>query len=92
MGVPGAVDRKRLLEVSMRIGVGPSVAYVRKQRGLRGLLRRPTSTAEKLLEALAPCLEEPDLNVAGFHYYTLNALIDTWNWERENHVPAKEAK
>jgi methylenetetrahydrofolate reductase (NADPH) len=92
IGLPGAVDRKRLLEVSMRIGVGPSVAYVRKQRGLRGLLRRPTSTADKLLEALTPCLEEPELNVSGFHYYTLNALIDTWNWEREKHIPAKEAK
>jgi methylenetetrahydrofolate reductase (NADPH) len=92
IGLPGAVDRKRLLEVSMRIGVGPSVAYVRKQRGLRGLLRRPTTTADKLLKALTPCLEEPDLNVAGFHYYTLNALIDTWNWEREKHIPAKEAK
>ncbi len=92
IGVPGAVDRKRLVEVSMRIGVGPSVAYVRKQRGLRALLRRPTSTADKLIEALVPCMDEPDLNVAGFHYYTLNALIDTWNWEREKHIPVKEAK
>jgi methylenetetrahydrofolate reductase (NADH) len=92
VGVPGAVDRKRLVEVSVRIGVGPSVAYVRKQRGLRALLRRPTSTADKLIEALAPCLEEPELNVTGFHYYTLNALIDTWKWEREKHIPAKEAK
>jgi methylenetetrahydrofolate reductase (NADPH) len=92
IGLPGAVERKRLLEVSMRIGVGPSVAYVRKQRGLLGLLRRPTSTADKLLDALTPCLGEPRLNVAGFHYYTLNALLDTWNWEREKHIPAKEAK
>jgi methylenetetrahydrofolate reductase (NADPH) len=41
IGLPGAVERKRLLEVSVRIGVGPSVAYVRKQRGLLGILRRP---------------------------------------------------
>jgi methylenetetrahydrofolate reductase (NADPH) len=90
IGLPGAVDRKRLLEVSMRIGVGPSVAYVRKQRGLLGFLRRSTSTAAKLLDALAPCLDEPKLNVAGFHYYTLNALIDTWNWVRDKHIPGKE--
>jgi hypothetical protein len=76
----------------MRIGVGPSVAYVRKQRGLLGMLRRPTSTADKMLDALAPCVEEKTLNVTGFHYYTLNALLDTWNWERDKHVPAKEAK
>jgi hypothetical protein len=30
--------------------------------------------------------------VTGFHYYTLNALLDTWNWEREKHIAAKEAK
>jgi hypothetical protein len=45
-----------------------------------------------MLDALAPCLGEPRLNVTGFHYYTLNALLDTWNWEREKHIPAKEAK
>jgi methylenetetrahydrofolate reductase (NADPH) len=92
IGLPGVVDRKRLLEVSMRIGVGSSVAYVRKQRGLFGILRRPSSTADKLFDALAPCLDEPRLNVTGFHYYTLNALLDTWSWERDKHIPAKEAK
>jgi methylenetetrahydrofolate reductase (NADPH) len=82
IGMPGAVDRRRLLEVSMRIGVGPSLSYVRKQRGLLALLRRSTSTADKLYDALAPCVEDPSLNVAGFHYYTLNQLLDTWSWER----------
>jgi methylenetetrahydrofolate reductase (NADH) len=86
IGLPGVVDRKRLLEVSMRIGVGPSVAYVRKQRGLLALLRRSTSTAEKLLDALAPCLDEPELNASGFHYYTLNALLDTWSWVHDKHM------
>jgi hypothetical protein len=23
------------------------------------------------------------LNIAGFHYYTFNQLVDTWEWERE---------
>jgi methylenetetrahydrofolate reductase (NADPH) len=92
IGLPGVVDRKRLLEVSVRIGVGPSVAYVLKQRGLLGFLRRSTSTADKLLDALAPCLEDPRLNVTGFHYYTLNALIETWNWDRDKEICRKEAR
>lgn len=82
IGMPGVVDRKRLLEISMRIGVGPSLAYVRKQRGILQLLRRSTSVADKLFDALAPCVAERELNIAGFHYFTLNKLIDTWNWER----------
>ncbi|MGH2887529.1 MAG: methylenetetrahydrofolate reductase, partial [Solirubrobacteraceae bacterium] len=38
IGVPGVIDRRRLLEISLRIGVGPSLAFLRKQRGLRQLL------------------------------------------------------
>jgi len=85
IGMPGTVDRRRLLEVSMRIGVGPSLAYVRKQRGVLALLRRSSSVAEKLLHVLAPHVREPRLNIAGFHYYTLNQLVATCNWARRKH-------
>jgi methylenetetrahydrofolate reductase (NADPH) len=83
VGLPGVVDRRRLLEISMRIGVGPSLAFVRKQRGLRRLLSRSTFTPEGVYDRLAPCLDDPDLNVTGIHYYTFNQLLDTWRWERE---------
>ena len=82
IGVPGVVDRRRLLEVSMRIGVGPSLAFLRKQRGLLQLLSRG-SPADRLLEALAPFLQQPELGVIGFHYFTFNQLLRTWAWERE---------
>jgi methylenetetrahydrofolate reductase (NADPH) len=83
VGTPGVVDRRRLLEVSMRIGVGPSLAYVRKQRGLRKLLGNTERTADRLYDALAPRLGDRQLNIAGFHFYTFNQLVDTWAWERE---------
>ncbi len=88
VGMPGVVDRRRLLEVSMRIGVGPSLSFVRKQRGLLALLRRSSSTADTLYDALAPSVEDPSLNIAGFHYYTLNQLRDTWSWERHKRETA----
>jgi methylenetetrahydrofolate reductase (NADPH) len=94
VGTPGVVDRRRLLEVSMRIGVGPSLAFVRKQRGLRRLLASSTRTADSLYEALAPRLDDRDLNIAGVHFYTFNQLVDTWAWEREKRdraVPYEEA-
>jgi methylenetetrahydrofolate reductase (NADPH) len=83
LGAPGTVDRRRLLEVSMRIGVGPSLAFLRKQRGLRNLLGRPAVSADQIHDALAPGLADPRLNIAGFHYYTFNQLVDTWRWERD---------
>jgi methylenetetrahydrofolate reductase (NADPH) len=83
VGLPGVVDRRRLLEVSMRIGVGPSIAFLRKQRGLRSLLGRSRVTPDGLYEELAPWLGDRDLDILGFHYYTFNQLLDTWRWERD---------
>jgi methylenetetrahydrofolate reductase (NADPH) len=92
LGLPGVVDRRRLLEVSVRIGVGPSLSFIRKQRGLRQLLRRPSQTVDDLFDALAPAAAAPELNVEGFHYFTLNQLCDTWSWERGKHMTYKEAE
>jgi methylenetetrahydrofolate reductase (NADPH) len=83
VGVPGVVDRRRLLEISMRIGVGPSLAFVRKQRGLRNLFGRSAVSPDRIYDAIAPRLDDSRLNIVGFHYYTFNQLVDTWNWERE---------
>lgn len=84
IGIPGKVTRRKLLELSARIGVGPSVDFLRKQHGLRRLLSR-SSTADRLYDAVAYALDDPQLNVAGFHIFTFNRLIDTWGWERSKH-------
>jgi methylenetetrahydrofolate reductase (NADPH) len=73
VGMPGKVARRQLLKMSARIGVGPSMRYLRKQRGLRRLLSR-RSTTDRLYEALAP------LDVAGFQFFTFNELVETWEW------------
>src|SRR5665213_3543428 len=81
IGVPSKVSRTKLLELSARIGVGPSLDFLRKQRGIRALLSRG-STSDKLYDALAPALDDPRLNLAGFHIFTFNQLTDTFEWER----------
>jgi methylenetetrahydrofolate reductase (NADPH) len=68
--------------MSMRIGVGPSLAFLRKQRGLRKLLGPSRVTPDRLYDDLSPYLDDRELNIAGFHYYTFNQLMETWNWER----------
>lgn len=87
LGVPGAVHRARLLKVSMRIGVGPSLSFLRRQHGLRHLLSHPTATANHVYDALLPRLNDPELNIIGFHIYTFNQLVDTWTWERQKDRP-----
>jgi methylenetetrahydrofolate reductase (NADPH) len=81
IGVPGKVSRTKLLELSARIGVGPSLDFLRKQRGLRSLLSRG-STADRLYDALTGTLDDPQLAIAGFHIFTFNQLTDTFEWER----------
>ncbi len=84
VGMPGKVMAARLLEMSARIGVGPSMAFLRKQRGLRslfGLFRR--SASDRLYGALAPQLHDPELGIAGFHYFTINQLVATYEWQHQ---------
>lgn len=76
VGVPGAVDRRRLLEVSRRVGVGASMAFVRKQRGVRTLLARPLSATEDLCRRLSERLR-PEHEVAGLHFFTFDRLAET---------------
>lgn len=76
VGVPGAVQRRKLLEISMRVGVGASVKFVRKQRGLRRLVTRPLAATERLTGAVAPLIGG-ELGIAGFHFFTFNRLVET---------------
>ena len=77
IGMPGKVTRRKLVKMSARIGVGPSVDFLRKQRGLRQLLS-PRSTVDRLYAEIGR------LDVAGFQFFTFNELADTWEWWEEN--------
>jgi methylenetetrahydrofolate reductase (NADPH) len=100
IGTPGAVDRIRLMKMAMRLGIGTSLSFLRKQRGWWNLLGFPASASDRVHDALEACRDDPARNIAGFHYYTFNQLVDTWTWERDRHdgdpapaspgVPARE--
>lgn len=81
VGIPGTVDRRRLLEISRRVGVGPSLRFVRKQR-LGTLFRLSGSSADRLYDAVAPHVGDPELNLSGLHYFTFNRLRETWEWQQ----------
>jgi methylenetetrahydrofolate reductase (NADPH) len=85
IGMPGKVARRKLLTMSARIGVGPSLDFLRKQKGLRSLLSR-RSTAERLYDGIAPLLDDPELALAGLQYFTFNELLQTWEWHQRRMV------
>jgi methylenetetrahydrofolate reductase (NADPH) len=84
IGVPGAVETRKLLRTSLRIGLGQSVRFLRGQRGLlRRFLRPRTYTPTELLEQLAPTFADPAARLGGIHVYTFNELKQTETWRRQ---------
>ncbi len=84
IGVPGAVDNRKLMRTSLRIGLGESVRFLRAQRGLlRRFLSPRRYTPTELLEQLAPTFGDPAARVGGIHVYTFNELKKTETWRRQ---------
>lgn len=92
IGIPGAVDVTKLLRVSLKIGLGESMRFLRKQHGVvTRLLSR--YTPDELVEELSPHLLEDSLALAGWHVFTFNEIVGTVRWRddlitRLQEVPA----
>jgi methylenetetrahydrofolate reductase (NADPH) len=81
VGVPGAVTRRRLLEIALRIGVGDSMRYVTKHGGLVArLMRRGSYRPDAFLAGLSPYVAEPGHPVVGLHINTFNQVRTTERW------------
>lgn len=84
VGATGQVDRRRLLEISVRIGVGPSLRFLRKQRSVGRLLRGFSGdAAQRFHDAVDAHRDDPELGIAGFHFFTFNELCATWRRQQE---------
>ncbi len=84
IGIPGVAELKKLLTLSIRIGVGASSRFLSHNKSLAGKLVRPGGYApDDLVIGLAPLLAEPGANVHGFHIYTFNQVESTEQWRNE---------
>lgn len=84
VGISGVADRLRLVKISTRIGVGQSVRFLAKHRGLVSRFVRPGGYApEELLEGLVPGSDRPGIPIEGVHIYTFNQCETTERWRRE---------
>jgi len=90
VGLPGAVDRKKLLQVSLKVGVGDSARFLRKQSGLVGMLLKPGGySPDEQLERLAPYAGDRHYDIAGLHLYTFNQVERTEQWRQRMLGPQK---
>lgn len=84
VGLPGPVDRTKLLMTATKIGVGESTRFLAKHRGTLARLAAPGGfTGERFLERSAPALSAPDALVAGLHVFTFNQVAETERWRRD---------
>jgi methylenetetrahydrofolate reductase (NADPH) len=81
IGVPGAVDVARLVRVAGRIGVGDSVRFLTKNRGLLRVLRPGGYRPDRLIRRLAELAL--DVGVEGLHVFTFNQVASTVAWHRK---------
>ena len=81
VGIPGVVDRGRLLKVGMRIGVGASLRYLRKNRAAMSALLAPGGyDPTELVTAVAS--DAGELGVTALHSYTFNCVAETRAWQQ----------
>jgi methylenetetrahydrofolate reductase (NADPH) len=84
VGVPGPVDRAKLLAMATKIGVGESTRFLVKHRRTLTRLAAPGGfTGEALLLRAARGLSAPEANVVGLHVFTFNQIEQTERWRRE---------
>jgi methylenetetrahydrofolate reductase (NADPH) len=81
LGVAGVVDRRRLLDMGMRLGVGTSLRYLKKNRS--GLLRLFASKGYDPSTLIDPLADDfARLAVTGLHTFTFNQVEATRAWQR----------
>ncbi len=84
LGIPGPVERTKLLAMATRIGVGESTRFLVKHKGTLARLAAPGGfTGERFLEQCAPAVTMPDALVEGLHVFTFNQIAETEAWRTD---------
>jgi len=84
LGIPGPVERTKLLGMATKIGVGESTKFLAKNKGLFARLAAPGGfTGETFLEKCAPALGEDGALVEGLHVFTFNQIAETEAWRTD---------
>lgn len=84
LGVPGPVDRTKLVAMAGKIGVGESTRFLVKHKGTFARLAAPGGfTGEKFLQKCAAELAAPELGLEGVHVFTFNQVAETEKWRTD---------
>lgn len=84
VGVPGSVNRQKLIRVSAGLGLGQSARFLAKQSAMFWRFFLPSGyRPDKLVTSLSEQITLPGNNIAGFHLFTFNDLAGTERWRQQ---------
>ena len=84
LGLPGVAEIPKLIALSLRIGVGQSVKVLKKQKGLVWkMISSKPYRPDDLLEGISLHLDDPELDIPGFHLFSFNNIESTERWRME---------
>jgi len=84
IGIPGVIQRHKLLGIALRIGLGDSTRFLKKSGNVIGqLASAATYKPDALVDGVAELLEDPTLNVVGFHINSFNQIEKTEAWRQQ---------
>jgi methylenetetrahydrofolate reductase (NADPH) len=83
IGLPGPVERAKLLTMATRIGVGQSIKFLSSHASMFARIAAPGGfSPERFLQKSAGYLGDESLNVAGLHIFTFNQVAETEAWRQ----------
>jgi methylenetetrahydrofolate reductase (NADPH) len=83
IGLAAPLKTSKLIDLSLRIGVGQSVRFLSKQHGIVGnLVLGRAYEPEQLLYAIGDDLGDPALGIEGLHLFSFNQVAATAEWQQ----------
>jgi len=84
VGLPGVIERGRLLKTSLRIGVGDSLRFLRKKSQVATeLMKSSIYNPDDLLKDITEQNDIDQTNLAGYHIYCFNQIETTEKWRSD---------
>ncbi len=82
VGMPGPVNRQKLIRISAGIGLGQSARFLQKQAGLWRFFLPGAYDPSKLVRRLAKEAAQSPANIAGLHIFTFNEIEGAVAWRQ----------
>jgi len=84
IGLPGPVERAKLLSMATKIGVGQSVKFLSSHVSTFARIAAPGGySPERFLQKSAGFLADETMNVTGLHVFTFNQVAETEAWRQQ---------